>query len=404
MGFRISNFALVSVLVAAGCGTASSPSSESADTTSAAATAPITYETIVDWVRTRNIRSVDALLSQPELTPAFRRGFTMVYGSRSVQYADPLNPRVILYGEDAKLVLAFTCAPGDCGALATVPGGEHLELVQWREASKGFEYRDIAFPETGAGEPVFSGPNPGQCLGCHGGSDPRPNFDPYNQWPGFYGGNDDGAQPTILAPGESREKLDQFLATGPQRPRYRNLHELVDGYQYIYSYGGKTYTDPRTSKNHNIDINEALYFLNDTRIVDRLEKLPFFDDVKHAVMLGLSGDSLSDPLRESGQAEIAVLVDQCTSSDQPVSRVIKLLYGLGADSLPWFMSFGSGLGSELVAPAFGVEGRVEHELVTHDPELQADRGELMTKAKAGWARLLATLPVRDGFARCASQR
>jgi hypothetical protein len=367
------------------------------------------YETIVDLIGSRKLRSIDALLAQPEFSPAFRRGFTAVFRSKSIQYADPLNPRILLYGEDAKLVLAFTCATGDCVALpgsgiehGPVAGGNDLELVQWRDATKSFEYRSIAFPEAGDGDVVFSDANPMKCLGCHKATDPRPNFEPYDQWPGMYGGNDDGAQPGILTDGESRDTLDQFLATGTSRPRYRRLQELAEGYQYIYDYGGVHSVDARTAKYHNIDLNEALYLLNDERIVDRIRKLPFYDDIKYALVVGLAGAPFSDPLRALGQDDLAALVDDCASGSNEATRMIQLLHGLGVDSLPWFMSFKADVHSQLVAPAFSVEGQVTNGLVALDGDLAAQDAD--ARAKDGWAHLLATHSVRDGLAKCAAEQ
>jgi hypothetical protein len=368
------------------------------------------YEALVDMIGARKLRSIDTLLAQPEFSPAFRRGFTAVFRSHSIQYADPMNPRILLYGEDAKLVLAFTCATGDCVGLpkgdgGPVAGGNDLELVQWRDATKSFEYRSIAFPEAGDGDVVFSEANPTKCLGCHKATDPRPNFEPYDQWPGMYGGNDDGAQPGIVTDGESRDTLDQFLATGTTRPRYQRLQELVEGYQYIYDYGGVHSVDARTAKYHNIDLNEALYLLNDERIVDRIRKLPFYEDIKYALVVGLSGAPFSDPLRALGKDDLAALVDDCASGANEATRMIQLLHGLGVDSLPWFMSFRADVHSELVAPAFSVEGEVTNGLVALDGALVAEDGE--ARAEQGWAHLLSTLSpqsVRDGLTKCAAEQ
>ena len=399
---------IAAICVAAGCASApSAMSSSSSDDTSGVATTSLSYEALVDMVQTRHLRSVDELLGQPELSRSFMRGFTSVFRSQSIQHADPQNPRIILYGEDAKLILAFTCAGGDCvGQPGPVQGGDRLEIIQWREASKSFELRDIAFPEgaTGGGDATFSEPNPARCLACHEASDPRPNFEPYNQWPGMYGGMDDGAQPGRLVDGESRDDLDRFLQTAQQRPRYRRLTEIAAGYNYVYDYGGVHEVEPRTDKNHNIDFNEAVYFLNDARMTDRIRKVPFYEDIKHALRLGLSGASLSDPLRAIGQGDLAALVDRCTTGAEPVSRVIQLLHGLGVDSLPWFLSFGASPKSELRAPAFGVESQLENALDALDPDLTADRDTLEQKAQAGWTRLLAQRAVHDSLAACAAGR
>jgi hypothetical protein len=398
-------FGLLIAAVAA-CSSTADDAASSTQPVQVASAAPLTYESVVGLVQARNLRSIDDLLAQPEFTVPFRRGFTAMFQSQSLQHADPLNPRIILYGEDATLVMAFTCATGDCGTgSAGVANGDHLEIVQWREDTKSFEYRDIAFPEGGTGAPVFSEANPHQCLGCHAASDPRPNWEPYNQWPGAYGGNDDGAQPQYLTEGESRTQLDQFLQTGPTRPRYRRLTELVDGYQYIYTRGGNTYEDPRTANNHNINLNEGLYLLNDERIADRIRKVPFYEDIKHAVVLGLDDAPPGDSLRAIGETALGALLDTCVKSDQEASRVIKLLYGLGIDSLPLFMSLNGGLESELVAPAFGVEGKVEGYLFDADPSLQQDRASREQLAENGWKHLLATTPaVRDSIKKCASER
>ena len=100
-------------------------------------------------------------------------------------------------------------------------------------------------------------------------------------------------------------------------------------------------------QNHNIDLNEAIYLLNDQRMVDRISKLSFYDDIKDALILGLDGASFSDPLRELGQKDIAKLVDGCANGPNAATRMIQLLYGLGVDSLPWFMDFAATLDSQL---------------------------------------------------------
>jgi hypothetical protein len=391
----------------AGCAAASGPDDLPASSDArieTRASSPITYESLVEMIRARQLSTIDAVLAQPELTRSFRRGFTAVFASKSIQHADPLNPRIILYGIDATLILAFTCATGDCGDATSVAGADHLEMIQWRDETKSFELRDIDFHEGQPGPATFSEANPPRCLACHEASDPRPNWEPYNQWPGIYGGDDDGAQPEHATPGESRADLDRFLTTGPQRSRYRQLYDLVGGYQYIYDYGGKHYTDSRTASHHNIDLNEAVYLLNDQRIVDRIRRLPFYGDIKHALVLGLGGGRLSDPLRAIGHDDVAALVDRCATGQHAASRIVQLLHGLGAESLPWFMSLGSSVESELAAPSLTVESKVSGELIAGDADLSLDYAERSRRAAEGWSHLLATLPVSEGLTKCASGR
>ena len=107
---------LIGAVIVSGCSSLA-PDEKPAATTAAGDTTDtaVTYESLVDMIRTRNLTTIDAVLAQPEFTNSFRRSFTAVFRSRSIQHADPANPRIILYGGGcATLVLAFTCQGGDC--------------------------------------------------------------------------------------------------------------------------------------------------------------------------------------------------------------------------------------------------------------------------------------------------
>src|SRR5262249_23755942 len=102
--------------------------------------------------------------------------------------------------------------------------------------------------------------------------------------------------------------------------------------------------------------------------------------------------------------EIANLVHRCTSAHEGASRMIQLLYGLGVDSLPWFLSFESNLKSRLFAPGFSVESKVGNGLVALDSDLAVARDEQLRRAAEGWARLLGTRPVRAGLTKCVADQ
>jgi len=141
----------------------------------------------VDWVfgqvRSKDLRSPGELL---ELLPAdYRSSFTLVYQSHGLQGSSAEAPRVILFGADAKLVIAVG---GDGSGLTA----DSVEISQFRDQTRSFEYREIQFPDPigKTKSAVFSAANPIKCTACHG-RDPRPNWHQYSEWQGAYGSADD---------------------------------------------------------------------------------------------------------------------------------------------------------------------------------------------------------------------
>ena len=315
--------------------------------------ASMTYSKLIAILQdsSRHIRSIDDLLGQPEFSSEYRAGFTMMYKSRSLQYADPMNPRVILYGEDSKLIMAMTCAPGDCiGRSGPVRRETSLEIIHWEDATKSFEFRSVEFPESDvSGSVVISEANPKLCMGCHMGPDPRPNWEPYPTWQGAYGGNDDHLYGNLLSD-ESRQQLDQFLSTAERRPRYRHLVNLVSGYQD---------DGARDKKQHNIDFTETVTHLNIERILTRLPLSQYYQDLKYPIYLHTKGMFFDLQLKNAGFGELADLMQHCIhpmySGAAPefpsvTSTIIRLYHALGEPSLPWFLSFEPNVKSEMVSP------------------------------------------------------
>ena len=343
----------------------------------------------------RKIRTVDELLAQPELSPSFRAGFTAVFESRSLQPADPLDPRIILYGEDARLILAFTCAPGDCGK---VRGTEKLEVIRYLDGENRFEFHEIDFTSAKA---EISPPNPRRCMGCHEGPDPRPNWESYPLWPGVYGGDSDflfGRHPK----NESPAALAKFLSTATRRPRYRRLHELVEGYSM---------RDDRHRKQHNIDFTQAITDLNVPRIASRLRALPFYRELKHAYGLALGGiEDLASQIERAGFDSDPW--KQCLRPSFPtgefprfpseLAEVIRASYALGATSLPWFTAFRPKLRSEITGPNTDVDAQFLAELQRLDPELNPVLPLEIRKKKAedGWKAVFSRPSYRESLDKC----
>ncbi len=168
------------------------------------------FAALLSLLKTRDIGSVEELLAA--LPAPQRAHYALMFESRSLQGASPENPRVILFGPDARFILTFNGSPAQRGFRV-------IETMEFDDASKEFRLRELIFPERpgGADTVVVSEVNSSRCVRCHG-SRPRPVWDSFPLWPGAYGERY-GAR---LSPRE-RAGLSAFLAQQPTHPRYRQL-------------------------------------------------------------------------------------------------------------------------------------------------------------------------------------
>jgi len=161
-------------------------------------------------VEERGIRSIEDLI--PALPGSLRYRYAVVFSSRSLQGASFTSPRIVMYGEDARLVITFNGESGQRGYRA-------VETMEFNDSDRAFRFREIEFPERAedARPVVFSEPNPDRCRLCHG-TPARPIWDTFPSWPGAYGERYHAA----LSP-EERAGLQSFLARQAEHPRYRHL-------------------------------------------------------------------------------------------------------------------------------------------------------------------------------------
>ncbi len=154
----------------------------------------------------------------------------MIYDSHAnSSIVDPLNPRVVLFNEDASLIMAFTKNPGLSEIYA---GNDRLEILEFSEATKKFVAKEMIF--NGRMPPANAIINRPLCLRCHG-TDPRPIFNDYNAWPGFYGSF--GTKGYAVRDTKEFNFLKDFLNERQSKARYLSLN--LDGYA-LDSTGYKT--------------------------------------------------------------------------------------------------------------------------------------------------------------------
>jgi mono/diheme cytochrome c family protein len=173
-----------------------------------AGAADLDFEALQSLITRDGVRSISGLLAA--LPADYRSNFALMFSSRSLQQASFRDPRVILYGSDARFLISFN---GD----ASERGFDALETAQFDERNDRFEFRELLFPPAGSGEVQVSPVNPERCTRCHG-EPARPIWDTSPLWPGAYGERY-GSNLTAV----ERSGLQQFLRQQTQHPRYRAL-------------------------------------------------------------------------------------------------------------------------------------------------------------------------------------
>ena len=96
-----------------------------------AMTPPLTFDSVKARIQQCNITTVEGILAV--LPESFRSSFTLMRKSKSAQEASSDNPRVIMFGSDARLILTFN---GD----KSQKGFNELEAIEFNDQTKQFDF------------------------------------------------------------------------------------------------------------------------------------------------------------------------------------------------------------------------------------------------------------------------
>jgi hypothetical protein len=148
-------------------------------------------------IESRQVTNIDDLLaSLKDDAPEYVKGYTLIYRTRALnqESVSPRRPRVLLFGQNAKLVLAYNshrtggkARPGDIETIETL----EFDPVTGRSFLREVEFNGSTVPDLAQVKV-----NPDRCLACHAAtSNPhvepaytvRGLWDPYNSWAGVYG-------------------------------------------------------------------------------------------------------------------------------------------------------------------------------------------------------------------------
>lgn len=238
----------------------------------------------------QNFPSVESLLIWiKSQNPTLFSRFTLVHRSKSLQEGSPTNPRAVVFGPSASLVLTFN------GSLKQ-RGGNAVEFAQFvpRRGAIGahFQFREVSVKD---GRAEVSGANPAKCLRCHG-SIPRPIWQPYEIWDGVYGKYDDAivdlpnlqfASPTVYEPIKEEQATElknftEFRKLQPTHLRY-SLLELLPAFDDLdTSLQAVEKSRPYGSRirfrdydyRPNLRLTKALGAQNAERVLDSMQSSP----------------------------------------------------------------------------------------------------------------------------------
>ncbi|MEO0337149.1 MAG: hypothetical protein AAF202_12190, partial [Pseudomonadota bacterium] len=233
---------------------------------------------------------IDAFIGS--LPERMRRHYTFVHRSYSIQSGTPMAPRTLLFSPSARTIMTFNSPTDHEGnTLEEATGTQSVEVLQWNTDKLGWEFAELKWD----GSQISTEVNPKRCVMCHAGTPKpvlashapyhefklKPIFPQYPLWPGFYGAVNDiigvpksvdaSSRDTIMATEKDtrkhingflfedseelsrlRKALDKnpkymnvvreemrihhtyffdFIASMPERSRYRHLIPLTDLYE-----------------------------------------------------------------------------------------------------------------------------------------------------------------------------
>lgn len=325
---------------------------------------PINLEQLVKSAP-RRANGIEDLIER--LPKNLRSDFILMSKSQSLQDADAKHPRVILSSPEGINLFAFNGHPNQ-------KNYQSLEVIQFNRDLKKFELREITYvPESRSF--TISEVNPQRCLSCHG-EDPRPNWEPYEEWPGAIGdawGNAKGAYGIFSVEDRiiEQRQFEDFKRSHKTNPRYKNL-KLTNGHISELHHTQVSFTGKVA----------ALNFLRLSRII---QSEPAYREYKWVVLgallcqdfPGLPPDPTNNRFSNFFPTELRKWHQDRTKRVERGSLAANLnliFEPLGHDTSRWSMNFISDGADAANQDRYGTPGNSRRELaaalISTDPDLQ----------------------------------
>lgn len=306
---------------------------------------PLSAAELQRYLDTQQEPSLVGLLA--DLPPSLRENFVLMQQTQSLQQATPEAPRQILFGADARFLLAVSGIPTD-------PRYQILEFAEFEPATGVYHFGTVDF--SGSGRPVVKR-DVAFCAGCHG-RPTRPIWGVYPDWHGAY-----GDEHGVVAP-DLKAAWAGFVEASDTAPRYRHLVFQKDPSGGTFKLSARYYGYPNTDFNHELGNTVAL------GTITRARQSPNFARGRYAVLATSPGvgciasDRWSELVRQV-QAAYAGIQDRYP----PTSRVdVKAWRLLGIDpvldfSLEQFGGSPTGSAGQYQTGAYRIEEALAFQLL-----------------------------------------
>ncbi len=250
------------------------------------------------WLKATDApKTVEGFLKR--LPAAYRGHFTLMYSTGSLHRATPDYPRTIYFGPDSRLLTAVSSDPTD-------PRREIVELIEFNPKTARFTAHEIDFKQA---SPRLNN-EPRNCAGCHG-HDLRPNWEPYDAWPGAYGSVHDK-----MAAGTHENGLfSKFLDRMKSDLRFGSLPENFLVQQSNFG-GSTTYYTASRGTGSNSTFSLMVSFANRERLTRIMVESPDFASYRSAVTSALLGcpespeETLPAALKKNHPRSFASVLDE----------------------------------------------------------------------------------------------
>ena len=200
---------------------------------------PLSADRIESFLQGQASPTVEGFLAA--LPASMKENYVLMHESRSLQRATPLLPRQIMFGSDARFLLAVSGIPED-------PRYNELEFAEFEPATGRYHFGVISFPANGTPKVTK---DVAFCQNCHGAT-PHPIWEPYPDWKGAYG-DDRGA-----IEGSLKQDFASFLASAPTSPHYQHLTLRKTNDYSTFLLPTRYYPYPNTDFNHELGSTMAL--------------------------------------------------------------------------------------------------------------------------------------------------
>lgn len=349
---------------------------------SCAASSDFDFQALQALIESRRLGSIEQLLAA--LPADLRSHYVLIFSSRSSQEATFRDPRVILFGSDARLMLAFNGNPAAHG-YAT------LETAEYDPNDARFRFREIRFPGSAmASEQAdISEVDPVRCQRCHG-SPTRPVWDASPLWPGAY-----GERYRSNLTGAERAGLRQFLDQQPAHTRYRYLAAPERfAYRGTFAPEAKDVYAGEQREPPNAEFSQLLARMNMLMIARQLRDQSGFTGFRYA-LLGAAEGNCGDlaeflpavPRSRAGPALLEFMkVTDSADALQEQSKQLRALPGARGSKL---FGAGSTPSSTLGAVRFLAEAALG--ITTRDWTLALEKGTYDFSTPEGDAALAGAL-------------